>query len=119
MDIDPWALAGEEPTVFRGSMLYVSFAGRSGVPSEASEAKVMVCILRITRCCLWCLEKFIKFINKSPGPHRPVGDVSRRVSGVFLLYLVRVLGMSRLKESGPQRRLPMDAYGKNPARMPF
>ncbi|CAK9013067.1 unnamed protein product [Durusdinium trenchii] len=87
--------------------------------AEAQKNRVMVCILRITRCCLWCLEKFIKFINKSPGPHRPVGDVSRRVSGVFLLYLVRVLGMSRLKESGPQRRLPMDAYGKNPARMPF
>lgn len=29
-------------------------------------AQVMVMILRITRCCLWCLERFIKFVNKTP-----------------------------------------------------
>ena len=29
--------------------------------------EVMVVILRITRCCLWCLERFIKFINKRLG----------------------------------------------------
>lgn len=33
--------------------------------AEAQKNRVMVCILRITRCCLWCLEKFIKFINKN------------------------------------------------------
>jgi len=33
--------------------------------AEAQKNRVMVMILRITRCCLWCLEKFIKFVNKN------------------------------------------------------
>jgi len=33
--------------------------------AEAQKNRVMVMILRITRCCLWCLENFLKFINKN------------------------------------------------------
>eukprot|EP00913_Durusdinium_trenchii_P011122 g10444.t1 len=60
--------------------------------AEAQKNRVMVCILRITRCCLWCLEKFIKFINKSPGPHRPV---SYGICGYVVSHLcMNVFGLA-------------------------
>ncbi|CAE8622772.1 unnamed protein product [Polarella glacialis] len=32
---------------------------------QAQKNRLMVLILRIVGCCLWCLEKFIKFLNKN------------------------------------------------------
>merc|ERR1719355_388518 len=31
----------------------------------ASKNKLAACVLRIVQCCLWCLEKCIKFLNKN------------------------------------------------------
>ena len=29
--------------------------------------EVMALLLRVLRCCMWCLEKFLKFLNKRFG----------------------------------------------------
>ena len=33
--------------------------------AQAQKNKVMVMILKVAQCCLWCLEKCIKFLNKN------------------------------------------------------
>ena len=32
--------------------------------ARPSLSEVMALLLRVLRCCMWCLEKFLKFLNK-------------------------------------------------------
>merc|ERR1719213_819920 len=33
--------------------------------AKAQKNKVMAIVLKVAQCCLWCLEKCIKFLNKN------------------------------------------------------
>lgn len=67
--------------------------------AKKSGNKVLVFIIAVLKCCLWCVEKFMKFINKNGYIQTAINGYSfckacRVAFFLIMRNVLRVLGVS-------------------------